>query len=82
MTQILNQNTKNHVVQLVCLGGLSTFIPFAPKLFEIHVMPKGEKNEPQPKKLKKKLQCFFQMGKSTLGCHNFDGLKSLFKVFF
>ncbi len=37
---------KNHVVQLVCLGGLSTFIPFAPKLIEIHVMPKDEKNEP------------------------------------
>jgi hypothetical protein len=45
----------------MCLGGLSTFIPFAPKLFEIHVMSKEEKNEPQPKRLKKK-QCFFQMG--------------------
>jgi hypothetical protein len=42
---------KNHVVQLMCFGGLSTFIPFAPKLFEIHVMLKDEENGPHPKKL-------------------------------
>jgi hypothetical protein len=45
-------------------------------------MPEDEENEPQPKKLKKNLQCFSQMDESTLGCHNFGGFKFLFKVLF
>jgi hypothetical protein len=57
----------------------SIFIPFAPKLFKIHVMPEDEENEPQPKKLKKNLQCFSQMDESTLGCHNFWWIKVPFQ---
>jgi len=43
------------------------------------VMPEDEENEPQPKKLKKNLQCFSQMDESTLGCHNFWWIKVPFQ---
>jgi hypothetical protein len=55
---------KNHVVQLVCLGGLSTFIPFAPKLFKIHMLLEDEENELQPKKLKNNYNVFLKWVKA------------------
>jgi hypothetical protein len=37
----------------VCPGGVPTFIHVALKLFEIHVLPKDEENEPHLNKSKK-----------------------------
>ncbi len=48
----LDSNCNNLIMQLVHLGGLSTFVPPTPNLFDIHVFLK-EIDKPLPNKAKK-----------------------------
>jgi hypothetical protein len=41
----LDSSHNNPTMKLVCLGGLSTFVPFALDMFEVHVLLK-EIDEP------------------------------------